>query len=144
MGYPRPLVISRFRELYDTIFAGQPWYQPYTSDGEVAAELASAEDLLFLAHSSLPVGFAWLRRPRLGVGEIEPFGIAPDYQSQGLGRALMATAMERLRSLGATRAQIGVWENNGSAVRFYRRLGFEEFEGKVNYRVGSGMPEPLG
>ena len=53
-------------------------------------------------------------------GAIEALFIAPEQRGKGLGRALVAFA---LQSLGATRVDVN--EQNGDALRFYQRMGFE-------------------
>jgi ribosomal protein S18 acetylase RimI-like enzyme len=102
-----------------------PWYQPYTSAGEVTAELSDPADLLFLLDGEKTAGFAWLRMPEPNVGEIEPFGLLPVYQGQGLGVAFLTAAVQRLAAKGAKQVRIGAWQPNERAIRLYQRLGFK-------------------
>lgn len=116
--------IDHFLRLYELAFAGRPWYQPYQSAAEVAAELADPAELLFLCQGQDPVGFLWLRWPEVAVSEIEPVGVAPAYQGRGLARPLLLSGLRQAADQGAKKVRLGVWENNAIAIRLYRSLGF--------------------
>lgn len=58
------------------------------------------------------------------IGMYEPVGTDPDYQRQGLGRALMVAGFQLLRDLGATHVYVGT----GTAIpanRLYESTGFD-------------------
>lgn len=116
--------IRQFRALYERSFGGTPWYQPYTTDAEVGAELAQAGDLLFLLCEGEAAGFAWTRLAYGTVGEIEPLGIVPAFQGRGCGRVLLQAALHQLVRRGAERVQLGVWRRNQAALALYRGAGF--------------------
>jgi mycothiol synthase len=122
--YERETTVPLFRRLYEASFSGLAWHQPYADDGEVAAELAEAGDLLYLNHGPEPVGFAWLRPPENGEAQIEPLGLVPAYQGRGLGRTLLIGALRRLSERGVRRALVGLWADNERALGLYRKLGF--------------------
>ncbi len=122
--YPRLQAISEFRRLYEMAFAGERSYQPYLSNGEVSRELNAADDLRFLTYNNAPAGFAWLRYVDDELGEVEPLGLAKDYQGQGLGYWLLLAGLHELAARGHRRARLGVWADNERAIRLYRRLGF--------------------
>ena len=124
---PRAQAIHQFCALYDRSFAPFPWYQPYTAP-EAAAELAEAHDLLFLRRGAAFIGFAWLRWPDEGVGQIEPLGIVAGEQGKGYGRFLLNVALHQLAERGATQAQIGTWVENETAVALYQSVGFRHQE----------------
>jgi len=63
-----------------------------------------------------PVGFIGLLDSFIG-----GLFVSPEAQGQGIGRALIAHALERKHSL-----ELEVYALNESAVGFYRRLGFVE------------------
>lgn len=124
-------VIPLFLQLYDDSFRETAWYQPYSYD-EVAAELRSPGrspgDILFLSRDRSPVGFAWLRLAGSGPAEIEPVGVLPAAQGQGLGRLLLLAALRQCRLRGFNQCRLTVWQENQSAIRLYQRLGFERRE----------------
>ena len=124
--FSRPAATRHFRRLYDLIFAGLPWYQPYHSDKEVAADLVDPADLLFLLDNHTPIGFLWVHWSEFERGEIEPVGILPAYRRQGLGCRLMLAALRQMAEQGAREVALGVWNNNVAALNLYRSLGFRQ------------------
>jgi mycothiol synthase len=123
--FPLPVAIRHFRRLYDAIFAGLPWYQPYVSDREVAAELVDPADLLFLLAGKKPVGFLWTRLSIKDTAEIEPVGITVPYRGRGLARMLVLAGLRQLADQGARRVALGAWSENQVAIRLYGSLGFQ-------------------
>lgn len=71
--------------------------------------------------------------------------VRPDGRRLGTGTRLMRE-MQAIAAAapGCSRVEWMTDRDNDGARAFYRGLGFEEFDGKVNYRVGSGVAEPLG
>lgn len=130
--------IRHFRALYEQSFAGTPWYQPYTTDAEVAAELDRASDLLFLFCEGEPAGFAWARLGQRGIGEIEPFGIAPSFQRRGYGRLLLQATLHQLARQGATDVHLAVWRRNQAARALYESAGFEHT--RTRYYLARDLP----
>ena len=51
--------------------------------------------------------------------------VRPEYRGQRLGQHLMAAAEEWATSIGAASIEIGVYEFNAGATRFYEHLGYE-------------------
>lgn len=123
-SFSRSAAVDHFRNMYDLVFSGYPWYQPYVSDRQVSADLADSTDILFLLHHRKSIGFLWMHWPELDQVEIEPLGILPEYRRQGLGRSLMIAALEKMAERGAIQVSVGVWLENKAAIRFYERLGF--------------------
>ncbi|MFG1750642.1 GNAT family N-acetyltransferase [Streptosporangium sandarakinum] len=70
------------------------------------------------------VNFGHCRDEEIGGGEVFSLYVLPEAQSAGLGRALLADAVTRLRAAG--HEEIGLWvaTGNGQARRFYERFGF--------------------
>lgn len=101
----------------------QPWFRP--------------DDVLMLEMEGALVGFCWLKveeRSQEGrIGEIYVIGTAPEYQGRGLGRFLLASALERLRTRDATAAAIYVDQSNEAAVGLYDAYGFHYHHVDVCY-----------
>ena len=129
--YDVKTAVQQFRTTYNAIFQELPWYQPYTNDEEVTAELANTADLLFLQHNQTIAGFAWLRMPELHLGEIEPFGLLPAYQGQGLGRQFLTVAISELVKRGAELVRIGGWQTNKRALHLYEQTGFQPISTQI-------------
>jgi mycothiol synthase len=70
-----------------------------------------------------PAGVVWMHLQG-ALGVIEPIGIAPGHQGQGVGRALLAAALLELRRRGARAARLGVWKDNEPAIALYQQMGF--------------------
>lgn len=58
--------------------------------------------------------------------EVERIYVRSAFQGRGLGRLLIGKAEEEALKMGKRRLILGVWKQNPSAVRFYRRMGFYE------------------
>ncbi|SQD99409.1 GCN5-related N-acetyltransferase (modular protein) [Parafrankia sp. Ea1.12] len=71
------------------------------------------------------------------VGEILSFYVLPAAWGQGVGRHLMAAAMDTFDSAGFTSATLWVLETNLHARRFYARLGWEP-DGAVRDEIVGG------
>lgn len=56
-------------------------------------------------------------------------------QGVGVGRILLAWAIERARRRGAKNLFLGVWESNDRAIALYESRGFEKV-GSYQFRVG--------
>ncbi len=59
-----------------------------------------------------------------GVGHTTQICVLPGYQGHGLGRMLMQTSAEALRSMKFRELTLTVTSENRSAVQLYERLGF--------------------
>jgi mycothiol synthase len=66
----------------------------------------------------------WLD-PQSGIAEFEPVGTRKAYRRQGLGKALLAGAFQRLIEYGATGAFVCTPASNTAAVRLYESVGFD-------------------
>jgi mycothiol synthase len=62
--------------------------------------------------------------PVNAVGLFEPVGTHPDFQRQGLGKAVMAEGMRRMKAAGMRQAIVGFDPNNLAALALYTSLGF--------------------
>ena len=62
--------------------------------------------------------------PVNAVGLFEPVATHPDFQGQGLGKAVMAEGLRRMKTAGMRRASLGFDPNNAAALALYTSLGF--------------------
>jgi GNAT superfamily N-acetyltransferase len=62
--------------------------------------------------------------PVNAVGLFEPVGTHPDFQGQGLGKAVMAEGLRRMQAAGMRRAVVGFDPTNAAALALYTSMGF--------------------
>lgn len=91
-------------------------------------------DLVVVGPDDAPVGFcicwAWQN-----VGHIEPLGVHPDYQGQGLGKALELTAAHILQDHGIQTLRVDHASFNGAAIALSQKTGFNQFKNALRYYV---------
>ena len=61
-----------------------------------------------------------------GIAQIEPMGTDPAFHRQGIGRALMAFALNRMRRAGIDQVRVITDLYREDAIAFYRATGFED------------------
>lgn len=64
-------------------------------------------------------------------GWINYLAVTPTHRRSGLGRALMEAAEQRLRAAGCPKINLQVRPENGGAIEFYRKIGFN-VEGAIS------------
>jgi GNAT superfamily N-acetyltransferase len=77
--------------------------------------------------------------PWLEAGEIYALYVRQEWQGQGVGKALLATAVRRLAQLGMTQLVIGCLDTNAPACGFYEACGGQKV-GEVETE-DEGFPE---
>jgi ribosomal protein S18 acetylase RimI-like enzyme len=70
-----------------------------------------------------------------GIGWIPNIATDPAYQGQGIGRALMAAALDYLRSEGMRLAKIETLQQNAIGQAFYPSVGFREITRQIHYAL---------
>jgi diamine N-acetyltransferase len=70
--------------------------------------------------------------------EVERLYVLAEYQSQKIGKLLMAFAEQRAISKDLRYVWLGVWEHNQRAYQFYLRNGFEQF-GSHEFVIGNDV-----
>src|SRR5438034_574918 len=75
---------------------------------------------------------------------VSSIGVLPEYRGQGLGRGLMASALEVARSLGCDESVLVVSEAWLPARAIYAGLGFRELERLAGFFTPRGRPPEAG
>ena len=88
------------------------------------------------------VHFATVRGETDCDAELLRLYVRSDSRNRGIGRALMAAALDHPLLSGTDRVILDVWEHNPAAMRFYRRFGFEVV-GERAFAVRSGAETSL-
>ncbi|MFQ5348389.1 MAG: ribosomal protein S18-alanine N-acetyltransferase [Rhodothalassiaceae bacterium] len=126
-----PAAAAVLAALHERVFAadtGERW-----STGDLHAILRVPGIACLLARTGdVPCGYALLRCAA-DEAELLSIGVEPAFQSQGIGRQLMAAVRAHCAGLGVTRLFLEVRERNIRACRFYRRLGFAETGRRRDY-----------
>ncbi len=65
-----------------------------------------------------------LSRPIFAHSGVLGIGLLAPYRGQGIGEALMRAALDQAKSVGLTRVELTVRENNKRAIVLYEKLGF--------------------
>jgi GNAT superfamily N-acetyltransferase len=107
------LALERARGIFRR-FARYPDYALYVA--EHAGQIVGTFTLLVmdnLAHCGAPSGI------------VEDVAVASDWQSKGIGRAMMKFARERCRECGCYKLALSSNMKRERAHRFYEELGFE-------------------
>jgi GNAT superfamily N-acetyltransferase len=73
-------------------------------------------------------------------GQIESVRVAAGHRGQGLGRALIAWAMDEARRAGCGLVQLTSDKRRADAIRFYRSLGFEATHEGLKASLHDGEP----
>jgi ribosomal protein S18 acetylase RimI-like enzyme len=97
--------------------------------------LLSAGDTTILLSGSAPDGVAVLRfRPAIWSDALECYlaelYVAPHRRGNGIGRALMETAIDEARGRGADHMDLGTSDDDVVARALYESLGFTNREGR--------------
>ena len=104
------------------------------------AEDVERDDAIVLVAEAggAPVGELGLHLARYGVAELG-MAVAAGWRGRGVGRTLLAEAIDRARAAGAHKVALQVWPHNAAAIALYERFGFER-EGYLqrHYRRRSG------
>ena len=96
---------------------------PARSYGNVLACLNLNPTGCFVAETDKPVGYIFTRAWGT-TGWIGTFGVHPDYQGQGMGRSLLAAAVEHLQRARCTTVGLETMSDSPYNVGFYSRFGF--------------------
>jgi ribosomal protein S18 acetylase RimI-like enzyme len=125
--------VGRLLHDFNTEFS-EPTPGPAALKQRVGELLAGDEATILLA-GERPDGVAVIRFRRAIFTEgldayLEELYVRPDLRGQGLGRALLAAAMETARRQGATRMDLGTEETDTAAIALYKSAGFSNQGGK--------------
>lgn len=100
-------------------------------------ELLAAGEITVLLAGNPPQGFALFRlRPSLWAKAedtyLEELYVAPEHRGQGIGGALLDTAIETARQMGANHFELTTGEDDTEARGLYKSRGFTNREGAPN------------
>ncbi len=98
--------------------------------------------LLRACYALFPLGIAYVRRPpRSDELYVANLAVDPEYQNRGIGRQLLAAAVQRARERRYRRLSLHVAASNAPALHLYESAGFaREVTIRPPYRGPLGIP----
>jgi len=105
-----------------------PW-----SQGQFTTSIENSKNLCYcLSLNGKTIGYL-IAMLAGDTADILNIGIDPDFKRQGYGTALLNHLIEELRKRHIGEILLEVRAGNKSAIRFYKRQGFEEISVRKNY-----------
>ena len=68
--------------------------------------------------------------------EVQRIYVLKEFKRKGIGAVLMQNAIDLAKTLKVDYIWLGVWEHNPSAIAFYKKLGFIQFDSHT-FQLGS-------
>ena len=101
----------------------------------LTSQISDPNNIFLIAYmDDLPVGYVKMREGKIpeGLGEDNAIEIERIYAlknviGQGVGKSLMLESVATAKAKGKKAVWLGVWQQNSSALQFYKKFGFEEF-----------------
>lgn len=116
-------VINRAAEAYRGVIPDECWHQPYMSDEQLESEIADGVAFSVISiDGTIRAVMGQQQRDRVVL--IRHAYVAPEYQGQGLGDALLSHFSRQ----NIAPIMIGTWTDAHWAVRFYCNRGFRLLE----------------
>ena len=128
----KPVDAAALAHIHAACFA-EAW-----SAAEMASWLAMPAVVTVAAFESSTVTGFVLAQAAADQAEILTFGVDPDRQRQGIGRALLEALEAELARRGARSLYLDVAEDNIAALALYRDTGFAEATRRRNYYIRQG------
>jgi putative acetyltransferase len=130
----RPELAGAFKALNEawitTLFALEPKDEVVLGDPE-GQVIAHGGRILFAMDGDDAVGCCALMALPDGGFEVAKMAVAEAHKGRGLGRALMAAAVERARAAGAPRLYLETNSGLAPALALYRSFGFLEIQSET-------------
>ncbi len=105
---------------------------------KIAEELSAGVHWEIAALDEAPAGYLSLSFHRAALAELNKFYLLPELQGRGLGRAMLARALEIAAAHGCTELRLRVNKGNARALRTYDRAGFRIVDSIVS-DIGAGF-----
>jgi len=131
-------IYDGFREVYgEGLWAAVHQGDVYEGKADqVEGQFRNRPDRFFVAElDGKVVGFCTFRLSDTGLGEIGNNAIDPTCQGRGVGTAMHAESLRRMREAGMKFAKVvtGQDEGHAAARHAYEKLGFKPLRVQVNY-----------
>ncbi|MGG1684271.1 N-acetyltransferase family protein [Pseudalkalibacillus sp. NRS-1564] len=135
------------KEVHDLHTKGRPdKYKPTKStlDKDYYKGLVESKEsrVYVIEHTGEVIAFTFLSKQETPDREtivkneyvfMEDFGVSNYFRENGLGKMLFNKAIEFTKEIGATSLELGVWEFNETAIKFYESMGMKTQARKMEY-----------
>lgn len=129
----RPLAgereVDAYVELHRAVFETRNMTSEWRARTLQRPEYVPDLDLVAVAPDGSLAAFCicWLHRQANGtaIGQIEPMGVRAEHRRQGLGHAILAEGLRRLRCHGADPIYVETDNYRGAALELYESAGFQ-------------------
>lgn len=98
-----------------------PWNDPHK---DIARKMKVNPELFLVAELDGRIAGTVMGGYEGHRGWINYLAVAPDYQKQGVGRALMQAVEAKLEALGCPKINLQVRKSNTAVIQFYGHLGY--------------------
>ena len=130
-----PVCIDKNIELQFGPIRDQDW--AWRKSRHLADDVRRDPDGIFIAEAGgSMVGYitTWSDSPA-GIGNIPNMAVDGNFRGQGIGRQLIAVALDHFRQLGLTHARIETLAQNPIGQRLYPSMGFQEVARQIHYCI---------
>ncbi len=142
----RPLAgegeVEAYVQLHRTVFGSANMTVGWRARTLQRAEYLHDLDLVAAAPDGRLAAFCvcWLDGQLAGgvAGQVEPFGVHPDFRQLGLGRAILSEGLRRLYRCGANRVFVETDRQRNAALQLYEAAGFGVLQDVLVYRKDYG------
>lgn len=108
-------------ELWQRCGLTRPWNNPRL---DIERKMAVQPDLFLVGEQAGGIIASVMGGYEGHRGWINYLAVDPDFQRQGMGRAMMAEVEERIMALGCPKINLQVRASNTGVLAFYERLGY--------------------
>ncbi|WHY84655.1 GNAT family N-acetyltransferase [Neobacillus novalis] len=137
------------KEVHDLHVKGRPdKYNPTnnTLDFNYFKSLVDDKDsIIYIIENDVKIiAFTFLRKYQTAHREtvvkkeyvfMEDLGVTEKFRGEGLGKLLFNKALEFTKEVGATSLELGVWEFNEQAIKFYEAMGMKTQARKMEIKL---------
>jgi ribosomal protein S18 acetylase RimI-like enzyme len=149
----RKISIETFTEVYQTKNTKENFEKHVNhtfSTSQLTRDLLDSNTTFFLLYSEpgyreskkklvgylkLNEGNAQTEKMQAHCYELERIYLAEEAQGKGFGKALIKKSIEVAKSKNKTELWLGVWDQNETAIEFYKKMDFVEF-GTHSFKLG--------
>jgi GNAT superfamily N-acetyltransferase len=118
---------SEMNEIVNTAWRNKFNWESWYNDVEEAAKGAFHKVFIIMVQD-ISVGYLWLNVEISGNLWITAIVLQTEWQQRNIGERIMLYLIDECRKNQLKSIELGVQNNNERALKFYRKLGFKQFD----------------